>query len=188
MTKQQINPLDFEIPAGHSLVNLYLYRMVFSFAFIDEVAQERLSQMIQQMPGTVSANADVDYILSSIPLKVESNAVCVNPAWIDALYSSEIPISSVPYLSHFRFNAHSPQSEPSTASIADITRALKSNWTFDQIVTRFRISPKQLSEVSKTLNREEEPPQTRPRGRSKKVTNAVIIEVRNKTIDDPLLG
>jgi hypothetical protein len=124
MMKQQINPLDFEIPAGHSRVNLYLHRMVLSFAFIDDVAQKRLSQSIQQMAGTISANVDVDYILSSIPLKVESNAICVNPARIDALYSSEIPISSVPYLSYVPVNAHLSQSEPSTASIADITRVL----------------------------------------------------------------
>jgi hypothetical protein len=36
--------------------------------------------MIQQMAGTISADADVDYILSSVPLEVESNGICVNPA------------------------------------------------------------------------------------------------------------
>jgi hypothetical protein len=35
MIRQKINPLDFELPAGHSLVNLYIYWMVFSFALID---------------------------------------------------------------------------------------------------------------------------------------------------------
>jgi hypothetical protein len=116
--------LDFEIPAGHALVNRYLHRMVFSFAFIDDVTQKRLSQSIQQMTGTISVNADVDDILSSIPLKVESNAICVNLAWIDALYSSEIPISSLSYLSHVSVSAHLSQSKSSTESIADIIRAL----------------------------------------------------------------
>jgi hypothetical protein len=98
----------------------------------------------------------------------------VNPAWIDALYLPATPVSSIPFLSPSPVNANTHQSNPSSASIDDIARVLKSNWTFDQIATRLHTSPKRISEMSKVLKRGEEPSQSRPRGRPAKLTSEAI--------------
>jgi hypothetical protein len=108
-------------------------------------------------------------------MKVESNAICVKPAWNDARYSSEIPVSSVSFQDHFPVNAHTRQSNPRSGLAGDITRTLKSVCKLGEITTKLHASPKRISEVSRALKRREAPSQISLRDRHAKMTNALII-------------
>jgi hypothetical protein len=80
MLRQNINPLEFPPGDHHPLITLHLHTMAFCFIFADDAALIRLGEMIQRMAGTISESADADYIITPIPMKVGSNAICVNPA------------------------------------------------------------------------------------------------------------
>jgi hypothetical protein len=120
MMRQNINPSDCQ-PAGYyPLINLYLHKMIFSFALIAGGKQARLSLMIQGMTGTISADTKVDNIISPIPLSVDSKAVCVKPSWIHALYGTDGFFSPVEFVTRPPVAPHNPRSKPQITSLHEI--------------------------------------------------------------------
>jgi hypothetical protein len=89
-----IDPLQFRLPNGvNRIKNVFLLGKTISFCLIPDPTQDRLRQLVHDMAGVVRSTSDVDFLVSSEPLKVGSKAVVVRPSWIDALWPSEIFIS-----------------------------------------------------------------------------------------------
>jgi hypothetical protein len=97
--------------------------------------------MIQRMAGTISESADADYIITPIPMNVGSNAICVNPAWIDPLYWSDTFVSFVGYVSNIP-SSH-PTNTPSKQKpsiIDDIISALRNHRAYEDIAAELHLA------------------------------------------------
>jgi hypothetical protein len=115
--------------------------LAFCFVFVDDAAQIRLGEMIQRMAGTISESADADYIITSIPMNVGSNAICVNSDWIDALYWSDTLVSSIGYVSNIP-SSH-PTNTPSKQKpsiIDDIISELRNHRTYEDIAAEMHLA------------------------------------------------
>jgi transposase len=184
--KKRIDPLTFSLLNGSNrIINLFLLGATLSVCLFSQPYEQKLHQYIAEMGGTLRSGTDVYFIISPEDMVVASNAVIVRPLLLEMLWANDIFIRP----GHFQYSKRPTQNaiDPATRRL-QISIASKCGQSYESIANRYHVSNREISEVKKEIDTGKRFPLPKRVGRPSVMTAEIIGDVRNMTIENPLLG